>query len=149
MPKETCIKCGHINDQYTGAQTEACPKCGVIYAKARAVATGGSPTPRRAKPTTHAYAQVSFVDVLRSESVYPTFRSVVTIMSVLGYLAGALIIIAAVVAMTRDLSKGISGGVIVFGAIVIVATRVFKEMSLMLADMSDATIRMAERQEKD
>lgn len=69
-------------------------------------------------------------------------------MSVLGYLAGALIIIGAVVAMTRDLSNGISGGVIVFGAIVIVATRVFKESSLMLADMSDATIRMAERQER-
>lgn len=37
---KTCIKCGHINPQATGAELEACPACGAIYAKAL-------PTPAR------------------------------------------------------------------------------------------------------
>lgn len=32
---KTCIKCGHVNPQATGSELEACPACGVIYAKAQ------------------------------------------------------------------------------------------------------------------
>lgn len=45
--QKTCIKCGHVSFNAAGQPTDACPSCGAIYAKARALA--GSPA-TAAKP---------------------------------------------------------------------------------------------------
>lgn len=33
--EKTCVKCGHTNRVATGLESEECPHCGVIYAKAK------------------------------------------------------------------------------------------------------------------
>lgn len=33
---ETCLKCGHVNNAWTGNDSEACPQCGAIYSKVEA-----------------------------------------------------------------------------------------------------------------
>jgi len=142
-----CPKCGHANHQPTGAADEACPSCGVIYAKARVAAHFNAQ--RAPRPAPRPQRPVNFIDLLRTESHYPTFRTVVSLATLFGYFLAFLLFLGAVIAWWGDKAWGLGVGGVMAAAAVAVVARVFKEMWLMLADMSDATIRMARQQEPD
>lgn len=156
---ETCPKCKHVNPMATGAVTEACPACGVIYAKARMAASDpisrsppvSKPTRSQPRPSESAPryrdAAAEFIEELRATSHYPAFRTVVSFATWCGYIVAAILFTGAFFTWWKAESAGIWIGGMVFAIIIAITARVFREVSLMLADMSDATIRMARRQD--
>jgi len=89
--------------------------------------------------------RASFVDQMRAESLYPTFRA----FTQMGYIIG--LVVAGVIAVGAVLAFFKSGPVLAAGSMcaaifVWLVSRAFKETSLMLADMSDAMVRMAAKQ---
>ena len=84
----------------------------------------------------------TFAERMRSESLYPFWRKLVGLVTILGYVLAAILLIAALISMSNaSMTTGMVGiGVAVFVAVI---TRVGKEASLMLADLSDATIHLA------
>lgn len=149
----TCPKCHHVNPAASGKPDEPCPSCGVIYAKAiiSAVRSAGAPgdtasgRPRRG-PGKASRSGGNFIDELRADSAYPAFRTVVSVATALGYLVAAGAALGGVIGAWPMERPGMLIGGLVAAAVIFVITRVFKEMWLMLADMSDATIRMARQQ---
>lgn len=144
MTNIVCPKCNKLNANATGAPDEACPHCGVIYAKARVGAPAPSAPAR--KPVARqpvASSGQEFLDGLRAESAYPAFRAVVGFATIVGYLMTAIAVVVGIVATWR----GAGPGPVIYGCLggftLYVVTRVFKEMWLMLADLTDATIRVA------
>lgn len=149
----TCPKCHHVNPAATGRTDEPCPSCGVIYAKAiasavRSVGAPGDTAPGRPRrgPGKATRAEGNFIDELRADSAYPAFRTVVSVATVLGYLVAACMALGAVIAAWPMEKPGLLAVGLLMAAVIFVITRVFKEMWFMLADMSDATIRMARQQ---
>ena len=142
-----CAKCNHPNPDATGADTDACPACGAIYAKVQQSFSARAEAPAAA-PRTAARrgATVPFIERLRADSQYPTFRQVVGLFSVIGYVLAAIVGIGAVVTGFSGSVAAAAGG-IVFACLIVIFSRFAKEASLMLADLSDAMVRMAERQE--
>lgn len=138
----TCPKCRKLNSQPTGAPDEACPHCGVIYAKVRGhdFQLSGASAERR---TQRRVTSADFIEQLREQSAYPTFRAVVNISTIIGYVFGVATLIVGLIVSWRSESYGLFFGTLVAGIGSLVLTRVFKELAMMLADMSDATIRMA------
>lgn len=178
MAPKTCVKCGHVNPAPSGAADEACPACGVIYAKAQASAgrpvTAAVQARRAAAETVSGFGssggrasgfgarraalapaneaanlRAAWVEDMRGASLYPTFRAFVRF----GYIAGC--IVAALLAAGAVLSLFTSAqGLLVFligagsAAMVWLFSRVAKEFSLMVADLSDALVRMAAHNEE-
>lgn len=139
-----CPKCNKLNAQATGAPDEACPYCGVIYAKARQ--PSAEPPRMRAKVAQAVGASDGgrFIDQLRAKSHYPAFRALVGLFYLVGLALGLIaLVLGIVVAWNGSLGAGIGGAVA--GLIVLILAKVGKEVSLMVADMSDATIHMAAR----
>lgn len=152
--QKTCIKCSHVNAEASGADTDACPVCGAIYAKAQRTLARPAPAPAaelepQSRPSSPApvLKREPFIDRLRAESLYPTFRQVVAIFHVLGQLLAVLVFLGGVVTTYSTGSAGAVIGATVGAIFMSIFFRVAKEASLMLADMSDATVRMAERGE--
>jgi hypothetical protein len=148
--QKTCIKCGHVNQNASGADTDACPACGAIYAKAQRTLARPAPAaaiePQSSLPIrTPVRQREPFIDRLRAESLYPTFRKVVTIFHVLGQVMAVLVLLGGLIATYNTGSAGAAIGATVGAIFMSIFFRVAKEASLMLADMSDATVRMAER----
>ena len=154
----TCLKCGHANAAATGSELEACPACGAIYSRVEAAAAqrGAQPTrPVRAPQTTPSFAAApaglrgtdrdgAFLDQLRAESNYPTFRSVIGVFTLVGYVLAALTAAGAVFSMAKvNIGAGLLG--LAVAVFIVIMTRMGKEMSLMVADASDALVRMAAR----
>ena len=84
---------------------------------------------------------------MRMHSNYPTFRSVVGLFAWVGYLIAALVAIGSFISMVKmNVASGLMG--LAFALLLLICTRVSKEASLMLADGSDALVRMAARQEQ-
>jgi hypothetical protein len=85
-----------------------------------------------------------YIQKIRSQSAYPTFRSLVRIIAILFYLVGGIILLRALVtglaAMPREGSTGIlvllTGAV--FGLFSIAIGRVTQEAASMLADIADS-----------
>lgn len=48
--QKTCAKCGHINPWAAGDMTDACPRCGVIYAKVPPSTSAGDSGPAQPMP---------------------------------------------------------------------------------------------------
>lgn len=155
-----CMKCAHVSR--AEPDPTACPACGAIYAKVEAAeaakAAGGPPSQigdsspiRITRPGADSSLRAPgstadpFINRLRRESVYPAFRSVIN----LGYwfVIGAAIISAGIALFSGNTVVAISAGT--SAAIVIVFVHFMREAMLMLADLSDATVRMAARQEQD
>ena len=146
----TCPKCRKLNSQPTGAPDEACPHCGVIYSKARPSAhrppppppqqVGQHTTPNR---TSHSGLELDFLTRLRSDSAYPAFRAVIGLATLFGYILAVLSVVGGLIAAWKGAGLGTAIGAVVIGAVLYIVTRVFKEMWLMLADLTDATIRVA------
>lgn len=163
--QRTCVKCGHVNPGATGSDIEACPSCGAVYAKAQA--TGARPVRRSAPqsgfdaPSGHsgyrhqpgadedenlrAAQQANFVIDMRAQSLYPTVRALVK------WGHWVMMFIAVLVAIGGLMAAKVGGPFALLAALGIAALIVLfslaaRELSLMLADLSDASVRMAARQ---
>ncbi|MNV65488.1 hypothetical protein D3C71_1581840 [compost metagenome] len=84
---------------------------------------------------------------MRSESLYPFWRKLVGLVTILGYILAVIMLIAAFIAMSK---ASMTAGLVGVGVAIIVAvmTRVGKEASLMLADLSDATVHLAAKSQE-
>lgn len=82
-----------------------------------------------------------YLDGLRSRSCYPTFRGFVAVITVLTYVLAALVILVGF--LTGQMPAIL--GCIVAGVLLIVLAKAAQEVSLMIADMADATIDTASR----
>ena len=165
-----CLKCGHINNSATGEELEACPQCGAIYSRVEAAlaarsAAGAAPMSARPAPTPppiSSFAQRSqtktekeldvheFAETMRSGSLYPTFRSLVKVFYWFWMLLAVVAAIGTLVTVFMGSGLGRIGGGLVglFGTLFfILLARLTSETSLMLADLSDAAVRIAAKQE--
>lgn len=143
MNSIVCPKCSKLNANTTGASDEACPYCGVIYAKAQRSADVHR-IRAKATQTVAAADGGRFIDQLRAESHYPTFRALVGLFYLVGLGLGLIIlVVGGVVAWQGSVVGGIA--VVVASLIVLILVKVGKEVSLMVADMSDASIHTAAR----
>lgn len=149
-----CMKCGH-SAQYDADPPLACPSCGAVYSKVEQALREGlpsrpQPTPKPTTTRTQA-ADVDhhvFAAQLREESIYPTFRAVANLLYWCGIVVAVLMLVGGLALAMRAGAAAAIGGVA--GAVLVfVFARVGKEMSLMLADLSDATVRMAARAEAE
>lgn len=160
--ERTCLKCGNKNRQATGAELEPCPVCGAIYSRVEAARAARGPEPAPAGAPVAAVAASTptqapqrppatptsgpYLEQLRASSNYPTFRSVVGVFAVVGYLLAALVAVGAAFSLVKvNIGAGLLG--LAFALFIVVMTRMGKEMSLMVADGSDALVRMAALQE--
>lgn len=160
--QKTCVKCGHVNPRASVADSEACPSCGVIYAKA--LATGVRPV-RRAAPQSGFGApsgyvasrnqagademdnldvarRADFVIRMRAQSLYPTVRTLVKVGHWVAMVLAAFVMIAGLVG-----ARGAGAFAILVAAgaaaVIVIVSFAVRELSLMLADLSDAAVRMA------
>lgn len=163
--QKTCLKCDHLNPTATGAELEACPSCGAIYSRVEAAMAGDAPrsastnlwsTP--SSPRARARSQndddsglEAFAEKLRRKSLYPTFRSLVRLVYLLWLVLAAASLIGGLISlffgsgMARILAP-ICG--LFFALFFYFIGKICSEMSLMLADLSDAAVRIAARDER-
>ena len=154
--QRTCVKCGHSNLQADGGAGDACPQCGAIYAKA--TATGVRPVQRAAQSgfgvEPGRFADVSspaaeqhaapreFVARMRAQSLYPTVRTLVT------WTHWFMVFIAVVLGGLSVLQWRTMGPFALFvglglAAFILIMSLAVREVSLMLADLADASVRAA------
>ncbi len=144
MSSVVCPKCNKLNAQATGAPDEACPFCAVIYTKARPAPAVAPSTAARVAQAVGAEGGGRFIDRLRTESHYPAFRTVVGLFYLVGLAVGLIALaVAGTVLWNGGLAAGIGG--MVAGLLILIFAKVGKEVSLMMADLTDATIRVASR----
>jgi phage FluMu protein Com len=141
----TCIKCNHVNPNATGSAHDACPKCGVIYAKAQQAMAPATAVRRPVANSRLEQSSNQFIEELREASIYPTFRSVINLGYVLGLVLAVLLALGGLVGGYKAGSFGTAFGAVVAAIVIAVIARFMKEASLMLADMSDATVLMAKK----
>lgn len=82
---------------------------------------------------------------MREQSLYPAWRKIVGFFTLLGYIVAALTLVGGVVAAKGSPMAAIVG--VVSAAVIALLAKVGKELSLMLADLSDATVRLAASRE--
>lgn len=164
---KTCLKCGHPNHEATGAELEPCPSCGAIYSRVESAwrvctASGRAPKPSPVHPEpaiprqwafgAHAAADEGSVEQfavgLRASSLYPTFRELVrllywvtVLLAVVGVLGGVMV--AWHSSGAQRFGSLVTG--VMFGLFWLIVARATREMSLMLADLADAAVRIASR----
>lgn len=159
MGQKLCRKCGH-ETAYQGLEPQSCTKCGAIYSKVEEALRSGAPVRTRAPGGEASISQFpspvrgggagasahAFAERMRSESLYPVWRKLVGIVTVLGYVLAGIMLVAALIAM---FSGSVTAGLVGAGSALFVGVmvRVAKEVSLMLADLSDASVRMAAQKE--
>lgn len=143
-----CFKCHHVAT-FEGAQPMACPECGAIYSKVEQAAQEGltmhqpsrKTSPVR-RPQTIVQGDVLFINQLRGESNYPNFRIVVKFWYWFGLVIGVLLAIGGAFTLFRgDVTPGLIG--IAVAIAIVFFSKVAKEISLMVADLSDAAVRLA------
>lgn len=166
-----CMKCDHV----AMGSPDACPSCGAIYSKVEeALAKGRQVRPARSSfgdeplgtvevpPVTEprasgqekaAMARLArsyddepdpFIKLLRRESNYPTFRSVVGVFFWIGVFGAVGV---ALIALFKA-EGAVMLGTLVGALVMLIVLGFMREASLMLADLSDAAVRMAEREEE-
>ena len=82
---------------------------------------------------------------MRDDSLYPTWRKIVGLFTWIWYLTAIAVLISSVMT-TKTSMLAILPGIGAAAAIALFA-KVWKELSLMLADLSDATVRLAAAKE--
>lgn len=78
----------------------------------------------------------AYLNSIRRDTCYPTFRAFVTVATVLAYIVAALLVVAGFI-------SGQDGGIlvgIVIAIVIALIAKVGQEVSLMIADIADATI---------
>lgn len=163
---KVCLKCKH-KTRFEGQAPTACEACGAIYRKVeeamRARPTGAedsayrdseAPTQRPALASTRAPARAAretalheFVEIMRLESLYPTWRELVKWFTRLGYAVAVVVFVMGIFAMRAE-STWASVSLFIAALVVAVMARVSRELSLMVADLADAAVRTAHRQEQ-
>jgi hypothetical protein len=148
-----CLKCGHANNGAVGDDREACPGCGAIYSRVEAAwgtrpAAGATASQARASHEAHDVPIGLFAERLRLASLYPTFRA-------LEQLLYWVVLALAALCFTGGLYGAMAGeGTARIGALLVgtflavlfvVIAKVTRELSLMLADLADAAVRIASR----
>lgn len=169
MNSKKCLKCGH-DAAFDVRPPQACPSCGAIYAKVEEALRQGLEVRKqpsqeaanafqntipeqpcaapRARPQggdevdVHAFAQR-----MREESLYPAWRKIVGFFTALGYIVAAIVLMVAVITAAKGSTWAVVIGIGMAAAIALMA-KVGKELSLMLADLSDAAVRMAAGRER-
>lgn len=153
MSEKTCKKCGHTTN-YHGLEPQSCPACGAVYAKVeealratpatRAERSSAAPV---ARPLRGASSDVqAFATRMREESLYPAWRKIVGFFTIVGYVVAAVVALAAFFSAKGSVMALMIG----FGSAALIAlmAKVGKELSLMLADLSDAAVHMAASRER-
>lgn len=157
MSEKTCRKCGHTA-VFEVMEPQSCPECGAIYSKVEAALRGEEPARTRAAvergpssrfpvasrgPGTDVHA---FAQRMREDSLYPVWRKLVGLCTLLGYLWAVLILVVSLITVFKgSVTVGLTG--IGGAAFLAVMTRTAKEMWLMLADLSDAAVHLAARRD--
>lgn len=157
--QRTCVKCGHVNPQASSDPLAACPACGAIYAKA----TPSTPRAPGAARTQSGFGGPSgfgqsglsrpaddgghndladFVARMREQSLYPTVRSLVRWTFILMAFIAAVMAIAGLWQFFRG--STVPGAIGVgFALFLLTVSFVLRELSLMVIDLSDASVRSA------
>ena len=157
---KTCLKCGHPNPNASGDPLEACPSCGAIYSRVEAAwgvrPNGASASPASSAPA-HPVAPAPAAEVaavgefavwMRLESLYPTFRSLVELVYWVWVVLAVVCFAGALVGAWNGVGAARAGaffGGVVLGLLFLIVAKVTREMSLMLADLADAAVRIASR----
>ena len=155
---EACPSCGAIYSRVEAAwgarpMVSRAPRpTGPAAGEAAAGAGASSPAP---SPTSAARgagaAEVSvevFAERLRLESLYPTFRSLVQLVYWLFVVLAVVCFAGALVGAWNGVGAARVGtffGGVVVGLLFLIVAKVSREMSLMLADLADAAVRIASR----
>ncbi len=158
MSEKTCRKCGHVAI-YGVMEPMSCVECGAVYSKveeamrggppSRSAGGGGGSSSRFGGSSRGAWGQTQdFAQRMREESLYPVWRQLVGVVTLIGYAIAAILALAAVVGMFKGAGFAGVGG-LCFALLIAVVARVGKEASLMLADLSDASVRLAARAGSD
>ena len=92
--------------------------------------------------------RAGFVERMRRESLYPTFRGAVQLVYAVMVALAVVICIGAVLSAVFFQTVGATVGALVFALLLWLFARVCKEGSLMLADLCDASVRVASRQDQ-
>lgn len=162
---KNCLKCGH-DTPYSDNPPLVCAHCGAIFHKVEEVIKSGESVrpiaanqPKvdsqlsDAKQASHMPIRIRtnepFIDRLRAESNYPAFRKVVNMFNWFGMMLAGIIFLSGLFS-SFYLHQG-SGSILAGTGLAIfiyIVFRVGKEVSLMVADMSDATVRIARRDEE-
>jgi len=151
---KNCLKCSHANPDATGDDLEACPNCGAIYSRVEAAWATRPVRPAHPElqqslsPQPVEESIDEFAIRLRGSSLYPTFRGLV------GLIHFALLVLA-VLALLGGLVGAWSGSGmarmgmlfagVFMGLLFLIFAKLTREMSLMLADLADAAVRIASR----
>lgn len=170
MAIKQCLKCGH-EWKGEGAPPAACPACGAIYARVEEAIRAGQPvrrhatttgfdnsalpSPVRSAPPLPTRTSVSRLDVhgfvkdMRAQSLYPMWRQLVGFLTMVGYVIAVLVLLGSWFAAWKT---GVMGIPIFLGGTALalfigLMTKVTREGWLMLADLSDAAVRLAAREE--
>lgn len=124
---------------------QACPVCSAIYSKVEAALTRPEPSfpPSRSVQQSRQKPAGEFIETLRAETHYPTFRGVVRVGTWLFYAAAVIAILITIFAGASD-GNGRFYTIIALVLAIIFVTAA-KEASLMLADLSDAAVHSAQR----
>jgi ABC-type multidrug transport system permease subunit len=141
-----CLKCGVTNPSATGADLEACPSCGAIYSKVEAL-WGNKQTEIRREALNRIGSKDDFLGDLRDSTAYPVYRTWTRFTFIVMMVLSVVVVISGILAFFAE--GFLSGFFRVFGGVLIaVFARLLSEFALMLADMSDATIRTAYNTQK-
>ena len=151
LQAKRCLKCGEVSEVEAAPET-ACPACGAVYAKLEAAATAQPQRSDKAPPPKRQYAKYDayaidreFVDQLRVHTLYPTFRRVVNYWYWFGLLFAAGALVTGVLLLFRHGQIAAGLGSLATGLFFIIAARFGKEVWSMLADLSDAAVRIAQK----
>lgn len=162
MHAKQCLKCGH-GAAYELDPPTACPGCGAIYAKVEQALRGGAPVrPRAAAQPEIEYFSASrapaaaggapgvdvhtFARHMRGESLYPVWRRIVGICTIVAYVIAAIGAVASLISMQGSINYMLAG--LAMSALIAIFAKAGKELSLMVADLSDAAVRMAAANER-
>lgn len=98
-------------------------------------------------------AKRNHIDRIRSETAYPTYRAIIGIIAILGYILAGLSALGALISGFGTMGDSFGMGLVVllfglvFAALIFLGARFWKEAALILADIGDSvTDANAERQ---
>jgi len=82
----------------------------------------------------------NYLEQIRSQTQYPTYRGVIGVLTVLAYIGGAFFGIASVLQLVNGQTAVGIVGIIGSAIIIFVVIPFYKEVSLMLVDAVDSTL---------
>lgn len=88
MNSKRCLKCDHVAT-FEGTPPLACPQCGAVYSKVEEALRNGPPVRRRqeespppSRISNTALDMHAFAEQLRDESLYPAWRKIVGLVTI-------------------------------------------------------------------